>query len=142
MRRFLTCVTTSCLLIFACTNALADVLPLPGIIVMGILMSQNVALQLTLIIETAVVMTAARHWQVSWRRGLAAGIVPTMLTHPPAWWILEETDRYWLYFIVLEVVITLIESTVLKKILRVSWRQALLLSLWANAASALVGVFL
>lgn len=108
------------------------------------MLTQGVALGLTLAIESPIVLVAAWRLRVHWLRGLAAGLLASSLTHPLAWWVSRQLgpQDYGVWIVSLEGMICLAEAVLLKFILKISWRWALALSLVANTASALTGLLL
>ena len=108
------------------------------------MLTQGAALGLTLAIESPVVLLAAWRLRVHWLRGLAAGLLASGFTHPWAWWVSGQLgpQDYGLWIVALEIVVGLVETVILRIVLRVPWRWALALSVAANAASALAGVLL
>lgn len=105
------------------------------------MMSALAALGLTLAVEAPLVAWAGRRLQRTWGRVLLAGLLPSLLTHPLAWraWERLGPQDYQQGVAIIEIAVWLVEALLLKLILRLQWRQALLLSLLANAASFAAG---
>lgn len=99
------------------------------------------ALGLTLAVEAPLVAWAGRHLHQPWWRAVAAGLLPSLLTHPLAWRMWERLgpQDYPLGVILIEAAVWLVEAVLLKLLLPMRWWQTLLLSLFANAASFAVG---
>lgn len=99
------------------------------------------ALAMTLAVEAPLVTWAGRRWQRPWPRALLAGLLPSLLTHPLAWraWERLGPQDYLQGVAIIEAAVWLVEALVLKLVLRLRWRQALLLSFAANAASFAAG---
>lgn len=80
---------------------------------------------------------------ISWPRALPAAVVPTVLTLPYLWflgpWL--APDR-WIRAAVGEPAIVLVEAYLIALIAQVPARRALVISLFANSASYLAGVWL
>lgn len=108
------------------------------------MLTHEVALGLTLAIESPVVMLAALHQRIYWVRGLVAGVLASGLTHPWAWWVSGQLgpQDYGLWILALEITVCLIETLILRLVMQASWHSMLALSVVANAASALTGVLL
>lgn len=98
-----------------------------------------VSLFLTVAIETSVLFLAFRFLfrrPVPFIRKLFAGVVPSLATLPYLWFLLPVyvRDRS-LYVWSGEIGVVLVETVLLMGLLPVKWREALLLSAAANAAS-------
>lgn len=109
------------------------------------LIGQTTALALTLAVELLVVIAWSRRGvDAAWPRLIAAGLLPSLLTHPLAWRAaaaLPVAD-YARGVLVIETVVVLVEAVLLRLLLRLAWREAFLLALVANAASFAVGALL
>lgn len=118
------------------------------------MIDQTTALALTLAVELSVVVAwsrrarsaagARRGAEAAWSRIIAAGLLPSLLTHPFAWRAAAALPvaGYARGVIVIEVVVVLVETVLLRLLLRCHWREAFLLALVANAASFAVGALL
>ena len=118
------------------------------------LMDQVTALALTLAVELLVVIAWSRRGIVAegprrgidaaWPRLIAAGLLPSLLTHPLAWRAAAALPvaAYARGLLFIEAVVVLVEAALLRLLLRLAWREALLLALVANAASFAVGALL
>lgn len=118
------------------------------------MIDQATALALTLAVELSVVVAWSQHARIAAgaRRGagfarsriIAAGLLPSLLTHPFAWRAAAALPvaGYARGVLVIEVVVVLVETVLLRLLLRSAWRDALLLALIANAASFAVGALL
>lgn len=109
------------------------------------LMDQTTALALTLAAELLVVIAWSRRRIVAaWSRLIAAGLLPSLLTHPLAWRAAAALPvaGYARGVLVIETVVVLVEAVLLRLLLRLAWREAFLLALVANAASFAVGALL
>lgn len=102
------------------------------------------ALLLTLSVEAPLVMWFAHRLQRATYRSVMAGLVPSLLTHPIAWqtWSRLSEHGFIEGIAFIETAVFLIESAVLQLVLDTTWRQAPMISLFANAASGGVGWFL
>jgi hypothetical protein len=118
------------------------------------LMDQTTALALTLAAELLVVIASSRRRIVAagsrrridaaWLRLIAAGLLPSLLTHPLAWRAAAALPvaGYLRGVLVIETVVVIVEAVLLRLLLRIAWREAFLLALVANAASFAVGALL
>jgi len=118
------------------------------------LIDQTTALALTLAVELSVVVAWSRRARVAagarrgaeaaWSRIIAAGLLPSLLTHPFAWRAAAALPvaGYARGVLVIELVVVLVETVLLRLLLRCHWREAFLLALLANAASVAVGALL
>ena len=99
------------------------------------------ALGLTLAVEAPLVAWVGRRLHAQWWRAIAAGLLPSLLTHPLAWRMWERLgpQDYLQGVMWIESAVWLIEAVVLKVLLPLRWWQALLLSLFVNAASFAAG---
>lgn len=95
----------------------------------------------TLVIEAPLVSLAGRKLHKPWARIAAAVLLPSLVTHPLAWqaWSRLSPYDYALGVTLIEAGVWLAEAMLLKFLLQLWWRQALLLSLIANAASFMLG---
>lgn len=115
---------------------------------MGYLEIQFVkSLLLTVAVESAVIAMMVRYYidrSFSWERILFAGIFPSFATLPYAWFVfpLLFPHSYLAYVWFSEVTVALFEIVILYMVLKLSWKEALVLSLCANAASFGSGLFL
>ena len=129
-------------------------------------MGQGAALALTLAVESLVILAVLRRRRgrpvddpaagtaavpslpVAWPRALAAAVLPSLLTHPPAWRaaLALPAEGYAAGVLLIEAAVVSAEAVVLRALLRStplsSWRDAFTLSLLANAASYGVGSLL
>lgn len=111
-------------------------------------LTQTAALGITLAVEVPLVVLMAYRWRVPWSRSLVVGLLVSCLTHPLAWkvswWamVLFQTPHYVRWFIAIETGVVVLEALLFRYLLRVMWQQAFAVSLLANAASALLGVWL
>lgn len=102
-------------------------------------MQQHEAWLLSLAVELPLLAALLNRNEVL--RVLVAGVLATSLTHPVAWWaagLLAPTE-YTQGILVLEAVVWITESTVLRSMLPVRWSAAAAYCLFANTASATVG---
>ncbi|MFM7626649.1 MAG: hypothetical protein ACKO7G_09315 [Gammaproteobacteria bacterium] len=118
------------------------------------MIDQTTALALTLAVELSVVVAWSRRARVAagarrgaeaaWSRIIAAGLLPSLLTHPFAWRAAAALPvaGYARGVLVIELVVVLVETVLLRLLLRCHWREAFLLALLANAASVAVGALL
>ena len=115
------------------------------------LIGQAAALALTLTVELVVVLAWSRRHRPDWPwpRIIAAGMLPSLLTHPLAWHAAAALPvaGYARGVLVIEAVVVLAETVLLRLLLqrtrgRLPWREAFLLALIANAASFTVGALL
>lgn len=109
------------------------------------LMDQTTAFALTLAVELLVVIAwSRRRMDAVWPRLIAAGLLPSLLTHPLAWHAAAALPvaGYARGVSVIEAVVVLVEAVLLRLLLRLAWREAFLLALVANAASFAVGALL
>jgi hypothetical protein len=108
------------------------------------MLTQGAALGLTLAIESPIVWLAAWWLRVHWLRAVVAGLLASSLTHPGAWWLSRQLGPldYGTSTLAIEALVCLVEAVVLKLVLQVAWRRALVLSVVANAASAGAGLLL
>ena len=102
------------------------------------------ALGLTLLVEAPIVWVALGPRVRARSRRLAAGIVPSAITHPAAWHAAGNFGAHdalqgWL---LIEALVWLVETGLIAGIARVPLRVALVASLLANAASASLGWWL
>lgn len=99
------------------------------------------ALLFTLAVEAPLVGLAGHRLGKPWMRIAAAGLLPSLLTHPLAWqaWSRLSPYDYASGVTLIEAGVWLAEAALLKILLQLQWRQALLLSLAANAASFMLG---
>jgi len=106
-----------------------------------------VGLCFTLGWEVPVVLAFLRlsPWKVdiSWQRAWSAAVVPTVLTLPYLWflgpWLAPER---WIRAAVGEPAVVLVEALLIALIARVPARRAAVISLVANAASYLAGIWI
>jgi hypothetical protein len=96
-----------------------------------------VALALTLAVEAPVVGWYGRRMGRTRGHVIAAGLLPSLVTHPIAWHAWSRLSPYDLVqgIAMIETAVWLVEAALLLILLRLKWKQALLLSLVANAAS-------
>lgn len=109
------------------------------------MIDQTTALALTLWVELSVVVAWSRRGaEAAWSRIIAAGLLPSLLTHPFAWRAAAALPvaGYARGVLVIEVVVVLVETVLLRLLLRSAWRDAFLLAFIANAASFAVGALL
>ena len=109
-------------------------------------MSQGTALLLSIAIEAAVAAGLVLAWRdlAIWRALLAAAI-PSVSTHPIAWWgvgALEAHLPYGLAVAVVEAAVVLVEAVGWRLLTPLGWRRSLTASLVTNAVSAGVGLAL
>jgi predicted permease len=99
------------------------------------------ALGLTLAVEAPLVIWLGHRLQRSIHRSIIAGLLPSLLTHPLAWqiWSRLSPHGYIEAIALIEVAVFLIEAVVLRLLLHLTWRQALMVSMLANTASVGVG---
>lgn len=99
------------------------------------------ALGITLAVEAPLVTLVGRRLRLAWWRAIVAGLLPSLVTHPLAWraWERLGPQDYLQGVLLIEAAVWLIEAVLLKMLLSLLWRQALLLSLFANAASFALG---
>ena len=104
---------------------------------------QSMALFFTLLLEVPVILFVARRWGVSGRRAFWAGVAMSSITHPIAW---EAADMFYtetgwvLVWGLIEASVVLVEGILMRWWLRLSWRRAGMLSLLANAVTAIAGL--
>jgi hypothetical protein len=97
------------------------------------------ALALTLAVEVPVYAFSLRQARVlSFRRAAALGVLVNLLTHPALWYGLSWAGPAWL--VPAEAAVVLAEALALWLILRRDPALLLLVSLFANTASALAGL--
>jgi len=118
------------------------------------LMDPATALALTLAVELPLVIVRTRRGVVAagsrcgidaaWPRLIAAGLLPSLLTHPIAWRAAAALPvaGYARGVLVIETVVVIVEAVLLRLLLRLAWREALPLALVANAASFAAGALL
>lgn len=99
------------------------------------------ALMWTLIVEAPLAGVAGWRSGQPWKRIIAAGLLPSLLTHPLAWqaWSRLSPYDYAVGVTLIEAVVWLAEAVLLKMLLQLWWRRALLLSMVTNAASFALG---
>lgn len=104
-------------------------------------MAASVALALTLAVEAPLVGWYGRRMGRTWRQVIAAGLLPSLVTHPIAWHAWSRLSPYDLVqgIAMIETAVWLVEALLLLIVLRLRWQQALLLSLAANVASMSLG---
>lgn len=107
----------------------------------GAAFGEGAGLALTLLIEAPVVMALLARAQPSRARRLAAGMLPSLFTHPFAWRTVHELappDQL-AGWAVVEGLVVLLEALMIWPLARVGARRAALASVVANGASAAVG---
>ena len=105
------------------------------------------ALALTVSVEGAVVIAALRLFplfrkrKVSWTRCFVAGMMPSITTLPYLWFILPMMlSTYLLRLIIGESVIFMVETVLIRFLVNIRWKHAVLLSFIANGASIIAGL--
>ena len=99
------------------------------------------ALALTLVVEAPIAWVALGRRVPSRVRRLAAGVVPSCITHPAAW---HAAGNFGVHdalqgLLLIEALVALVETGLIAGIARVPLRVALVVSVLANGASALLG---
>ena len=102
------------------------------------------ALALTLVVEAPIVWVTLGQRVPSRARKLAAGLVPSCITHPAAWPVAGNFGAHdalqgWL---MVETLVWLVEAGLIAGIAHVRLHVALFASLLANGASAALGAWL
>lgn len=99
------------------------------------------ALGLTLAIEAPIVWAALAGTRCDGRLRVAAALLPSALTHPFAWRAMGNfgAHDYLFGWLLIESLVVLVETLLLRWLTRLSLRFSLGLSLGANAASAVLG---
>ncbi len=109
-------------------------------------MGQSAALALTLGVESLVVLMWLRSAAVSvpWRRMAIAALLPSLLTHPVAWRAASalSADGYVAGLVAIETAVVLVEAAVLRALLPIDARRALVGAVAANLASFTAGLAL
>lgn len=105
------------------------------------MLTQMTAMGLTLVIEAPLVALAGRYMQRPVRRMLVAALLPSLLTHPFAWhaWTLLGPHDFVAGVLLIEALVWGAEAVMLRFLMPMKWRQAILLSLVANSASVTAG---
>jgi hypothetical protein len=103
--------------------------------------SAAAGLALTLAVEAPVVGWVGRRMGRTWAQVIAAGLLPSLMTHPIAWHAWSRLSPYDFVqgIAMIETAVWLVEAVLLQIVLRLKWQQSLLLSLVANAASMSLG---
>jgi hypothetical protein len=103
------------------------------------------ALAWTYILETPVVLGLGRLWGCGLGRGLLAALVTSGSTHPAVWVLalaMPIADYAAWGWYALEGGVCCVEALILGRIMRLSPRNAWLLSILANSVSAFTGRYL
>lgn len=107
-------------------------------------MTQAVALLLTLLIETAVVIGLAVG--ARWRplpRWIACAVCASLITHPFAWWAHGMLPLpLWPRALLIEAAVVLVEAALYRALVPAPLPRALAVALIANGASFGIGVLL
>ena len=109
-------------------------------------LSQLQAYALTLAIEVPVLILSAAYYRIPWQRSFITGVIASTITHPLAWWftwfinIIVFTPYPYVWFLLTELGVWLIESLILSKFLKLSFARAAMLAALANLSSASLGV--
>ena len=103
--------------------------------------AQAAAYLLTLVIEAPLSAAFAAHRSIPLRQSILAVLVASTLTHPVAWWASRRLgpDEYAATLWLIEAAVCAAEAGVFRWLLPLNWRDALLLSVGLNAASAVIG---
>ncbi|GAA5184524.1 hypothetical protein GCM10025771_38780 [Niveibacterium umoris] len=105
------------------------------------MLSQGVALGVTLLIEAPIVWFASARSRrgPAWRA--AAALLPSCVTHPFAWQAIGHfgAHDYLVGLVLIEALVVLAEAVMVAVLAGLTPRVALLMSLAANLASALLG---
>lgn len=106
-------------------------------------MTQLEALTLTLALELPVVLGVAKWLHVDLWRALIAGVAASGITHPLAWAMAMQMSpgAYRWGWYAIELTVCGVEAVILGLTMRLRPRQAGVLSVVANALSALMGRF-
>jgi hypothetical protein len=103
----------------------------------------------TILIETIILIISVRiilkvgKEQLSHSLLIFTGIICSFATVPYLWFVLPfyfRTKPYYLFFIVGEVSVTLIESIIIYFVLRLDYKRSLLVSVLCNAISLVFGL--
>jgi hypothetical protein len=107
-------------------------------------MGQGAALVLTLVVECLVVVVLLRPSVIGMSRILAVAAAASLLTHPFAWRAAAalSPDGYAQGVAIIETVVVLVEAAVLRLLLPVGARRALVIATVANLASFTAGLAL
>ena len=102
------------------------------------------SLLLTIMIESMTLIMMVKYYfkyHTSWNKLLFAGIFPSFATLPYVWFILPIffLNNPVTYIWVAEISVTLIEALILFFILSLSWKKAILISVFANFLSYGIG---
>ncbi len=102
------------------------------------------SLLLTIALESAAIVIISRyylHKTFPPERVAFAGIFPSLATLPYVWFLFPLFFRgdYTGYMLFSELTVTLVETLILRMLLPLGWREALLLSVGANTASFGIG---
>ena len=104
------------------------------------------ALLLTVRIESVVLIMIVKYYlkkPFAWDRLLFAGIFPSFATLPYVWFVLPNffIGHFTLYIWVAEISVALVETVILFFILKLTWKEAFIVSALANLASYSIGRF-
>ncbi|HIP47207.1 MAG TPA: hypothetical protein EYG95_06580 [Campylobacterales bacterium] len=105
------------------------------------------SLLLTIMIEFSVLIMIVKYYlkkPVTWDRLLFAGIFPSFSTLPYLWFVLPIffINDFTAYVWVGEISVTLVEIIILFFLLKLTWKEAFLLSVSANISSYGIGLLL
>ncbi len=105
-------------------------------------MSQFAALLLTITIEAPVVITALNGRVRPFSKLLVFAIVPTLITHPMLWAAMVNKPTmipYHAGVVIAEALVIMAEAYILRLMSKLSFSFCIVISLIANAASAMIG---
>jgi hypothetical protein len=111
-----------------------------------------IALIISIAIETAIVSIWGKFRKLEWRLLAIVAAAGTLITHPILWKLFNDilptsnenvspTDRYNDLALLLEIPVFIVEGSIYKWVMKYSWLASMSISLMANLASYLFGVW-
>jgi len=103
--------------------------------------SQLASLVITLACECPLVLAGSTKGSGDWKKRVAAGLVPSLVTHPFAWHAIGKYGEHDFLagYLLIESLVVVAESVAIRQLTRMTWQRAAALSLIANLCSALLG---
>ena len=111
------------------------------------LISFAIARLFTIFIETLILFLTAKFWRKSWsfknRRLIITWIIASTVTLPLLWFVLPIFfSNYWVYVIFWEILVTIIETFIIKYSLKVERKMAIFASIVCNLCSFIIWLFI